>query len=200
MMDPKTIKSASHLNDSIIECAGRHFTQFGYNKTTVDSIAQTLHISKRTLYSLFPSKDAILNETAWRDTKEIFNEFQQSIPAGTYAERILIDLCRFIFTDRMKSGKTGRFQKLFSDDPVLAGAYRAAIVRIFTDLYCEGMNRGALKPVNPVMAAEHVIAMVLVATSKFHLFPRPAAVFTDTLSMIADTISWKNRIPLDSVR
>jgi TetR/AcrR family transcriptional regulator len=200
MINPKTINSASNLIDRIIECAGKHFEQFGFRRTTVDGIALELHISKRTLYTLFPSKDAILQEVAWRDTKEIINEFNDSLPEGIHAERILLDLCRYIFTDRLKRGSTGRFQRLFGADPGLAAAYRAALTRVFASLYREGMARGALKPINPDMAAEHIMAMVLGASSKFHLFPKPAAVFTETLSMIADAVAWKDRIPLDSTR
>jgi AcrR family transcriptional regulator len=199
-MNPDTVSSTSKLLDSIIEYAGKRFKQFSFRKTTVDDIARDLRISKRTLYTVFSSKDAILREVAWRDTEEIIREFNETIPAETPAERMLLDLCRFIFTDRLKRGRIGRFQGLFSTDADMAGAYRAAIVRIFSALCREGANRGAIKPVNPDLAAEHILALVLTATGKFHLFPKPAAVFTDTLCMIADAVALRNRIPFDAMR
>jgi len=194
-----TVNSTSKLLDSIIECAGKRFMQVGYRKTTVDEIARDLRISKRTLYTVFSSKDAILREAAWRDTGKVILEFNDTVPAGTPAERMLLDLCRFIFTDRLKRGKTGRFQGLFSADADIHGAYRSATARIISALCREGANRGAIKPVNPDLAAEHILSMVLNATGKFHLFPKPASVFTDTLGMIADAVAWRRRIPLDAM-
>lgn len=198
-MNPETVSSASKLLDSIIECAGKRFRQYGFRKTTVDEIARDLRISKRTLYAVFSSKDAILREVAWRDTEDIIREFNDSIPAGTPAERILLDLCRLIFTDRLKRGRIGRFQGLFSSEADMAGAYRAAIARVISALFREGTVRGALKPVNSELAAELILSLVLAATGKFHLFPKPASVFTDTLGMIADAVAWKTRIPFDSM-
>jgi AcrR family transcriptional regulator len=198
-MNKETVSSASKLIDSIIESAGKRFETFGFRKTTVDEISRDLKISKRTLYMVFPSKDAILREVAWRDTETVIREFNDSIPAGTPVERILLDLCRFLFTDRLKRGRTGRFKGLFSTDQDISGAYRAAVSRVISALYREGTVRGALKPVNPDLAAELILSLALIATGKFHLFPKPAAVFTDTLSMIADAIAWKARIPFDSM-
>lgn len=196
---PIPISSTTKLINNIIDCAGKRFKQFGYRKTTVDDIARDLRISKRTLYGVFSSKNAILREVAWRDTGEIIRGFNDTVQAGTPSERILIDLCRFIFTDRLRRGRTGRFQGLFSEDAELAGAYRAAIARVFIALYREGSARGALKPINPDLAAELMLSLVLAASGSFHLFPKPAAVFTDTLAMIADAIAWRNRIPFDAM-
>lgn len=43
----------------IIECAGQLLLEKGYGRTTTDDVAARCHISKQTLYRLFPGKPAL---------------------------------------------------------------------------------------------------------------------------------------------
>ena len=58
-----TIENTSRIVEKVIPYARKLFRKYGYKKTTVDEISSGTHISKKTLYSVFPSKDAILRET-----------------------------------------------------------------------------------------------------------------------------------------
>jgi AcrR family transcriptional regulator len=197
-MNPESVVSASKLVDSIIESAAKRFLLYGFRKTTVDEIARDLHISKKTLYMVFASKDAILREVAWRDVTEIVRKFNETLPVGLASERIIVEFCRAIFADRTKMGTTGRFRGLFSEDGDIGAAYRASVARILSALYRDGMTRGSCKPAEPDLAADLVISMVLTAAGTFHTYARPAAVFTLTLDMIADAIAWTNRLQYDA--
>jgi len=53
----------------ISDSAARLFFQQGFSKTTVDEIAESLGISKKTLYECFPGKDAIIEYTIDRFTQ-----------------------------------------------------------------------------------------------------------------------------------
>ncbi len=197
-MNPESITSASKLVDSIIKSAAKRFALFGFRRTTVDEIARDLHISKKTLYTVFASKDAILREVAWRDVTEITREFNETLPVGLTSERMFVEFCRFIFNDRAKEGATGRFRGLFSEDGDISAAYRFAVSRILSALYRDGMTRGFCKPAEPDLAADIVMSMVLAAARTFHNYAKPAAVFTFTLDMIADAIAWTNRAQYDA--
>jgi AcrR family transcriptional regulator len=197
-MNPESIISASKLVDSIIESAARRFAIYGFRRKTVGEIARDLRISKKTLYTVFASKDAIIREVAWRDVTEIVREFNETLPSGMTAERILVEFCRHIFNDRTKQGKTGRFRGLFSEDNDINAAYRTAVTRIVSALYRDGMTRGYCKPSEPDLAADLVMSLVLTATGTFHTYAKPASVFTDTLDMITDAIAWTNRTPFDA--
>ena len=197
-MYPESVISASKLIDSIISSAAARFELYGFKKTTVGEIARDLRVSKKTLYTVFVSKDAILREVAWRDVTGIVRDFNETLPAGVAVDRILVEFCRSVFTDRAKNGRLGRFKGLFSDDPDISAAHRAAIARILSSLYRDGMTRGVFRPVEPDLAAELILSLVLTATGTFHTHAKPAAVFTDTLGMIADAIAWKNRSPFDA--
>ncbi len=197
-MNPESVVSASKLLDSIMESAAKRFSIYGFRRTTVDEIARDLHISKKTLYTVFASKDAILREVAWRDVTEIVREFNENLPVGLPSERIIVEFCRHIMNDRTKEGTTGCFRGLFSEDGDISAAYRASVARILSALYRDGMTRGSCKPAEPDLAADIIMSMVLTATGTFHTYARPAAVFTLTLDMIADAIAWTNRAQYDA--
>jgi len=50
------------LRQKVMEQATMLFLKFGVKSITMDSIAQSLGISKRTIYELFPNKDCLLKE------------------------------------------------------------------------------------------------------------------------------------------
>ncbi|MCX6165394.1 MAG: TetR/AcrR family transcriptional regulator, partial [Ignavibacteriae bacterium] len=46
--------------DIILKFAGEKFYKDGFNKISMDEIASQLHISKKTIYKYFPSKDKLI--------------------------------------------------------------------------------------------------------------------------------------------
>lgn len=198
-MKPNTIENTSKIVEDIIRYAETHFRHSGYRKTTVDEIARELRISKRTLYTFFSSKEEILREVAWRDTLESVRRFGETVPSDMSSERILIALCRFIFLDRVKEGKSGRFFGIHSDDADLRDAFREALRRVLAHIYEDGMRHGRLKPVDPEYAAEVLLSMITAATGSFHRTRKPMKVFNDTLGMIADAVAFRERVPFDAM-
>lgn len=65
----------------ILEKAKELFEQFGYSKVTMEEIALSLAISKKTLYKNFSNKDHIL--------KEII--LKQKCEAGDFIEKLIVD-------------------------------------------------------------------------------------------------------------
>jgi TetR/AcrR family transcriptional regulator, cholesterol catabolism regulator len=55
---PKTAEAA--LSRRVIAAARRHFFAHGFRAITTDNLAAELALSKKTLYALFPSKEALL--------------------------------------------------------------------------------------------------------------------------------------------
>lgn len=194
-----TVENASELVNRIIECAGNRFRLHGYQKTTMDEIAREIKLSKRTIYTLFSSKEEILGEVVWRDTVESVRGFASDLPAETPSEQLLLSLCRYIFTDRVHNGKAGSFAGLYSEDPDLREVYRESLRRVLAHLYDDGMKQGRLKPTIPEFAGAVIFAMLAAATDRFHLVEQPLGMFNDTLGMIADAIAYRNRVPFEAL-
>lgn len=63
-MDERTKHSASRLElkERIVKTAAKSFSAHGIKRITMDDIAVSLGISKRTLYEVFPDKETLLEE------------------------------------------------------------------------------------------------------------------------------------------
>ena len=198
-MSIATVDNTSKIVETVIPYARKLFNTYGYKKTTVDEISSGLHISKKTLYSVFPSKKEILRETIWRETVGILHTFNDTIPSGCQSDKILLSLCRFIFTDRIKSGKNGFFWGLYVNDSDINSASIEALQRVFIALYDDGSQKGFFKPMNSQFATEIIVSILSTSVKNFHLSKNPVRMFNDALSMIADAVAFKNRIVFDAM-
>ena len=195
----KTIEKTSNIVDTVIPYANKCFRKYGYKKTTVDEIASELHISKKTLYTVFPSKKDILRETIWRDTLEIMKVFRDTVTSGAQPDELLLSLCRFIFYDRAKRGKDGYYWGIYANDSDINSASLEALKRIIKAIYDEGYEMGLFKQIDVGLATEIIVNIIVVSTKMFHLSKDPVLMFNDTLQIIADVVAYKNRIKFDTL-
>lgn len=66
----KHLTPRPELRERIIETAVKAFAAQGIKSITMDDIATSLGISKRTLYEVFPDKETLLEECILRGQKE----------------------------------------------------------------------------------------------------------------------------------
>ena len=198
-MTPKTYTKTTETVDAVINCAAEFFRKYGYRKTTVDDISSHVRISKKPLYSIFSSKEAILREATWRETTETVHTFYKSFPSHAHPDALLLSLCRFIFTDRIKQGKNGVFWGIHADDNYIRTSYLDALKRVIKDIYDDGSRIGIFKPINPFFATEAVVSILIAALDSFHKTTKPVIMFNDALTMIADSIAFKYRIVFDKM-
>ncbi|MFC1606443.1 TetR/AcrR family transcriptional regulator [Candidatus Latescibacterota bacterium] len=194
-----TVKVTTNLVDSILKSAGDRFRHYGYKKTTVNEIAADVRISKKTLYAVYPSKEEIARETAWREMVDIIKQFNETVPPKTSTDKMLLSLCKFIFTDRIKKGQDGLFHGLYLEEYALREAYMKSLTRVFVAVYEDGLKRGLLKRIDPVFAAETIINIVITAADYFPRSEQPVIIFDSALAMIADAVAFKDRIKFDAM-
>ncbi len=198
-MTPKTFTATSDTVDKAIACASKLFRNHGYRRTTVDEIASSVRISKKTLYTLFPSKDVILDEATWRDMMSAMKAFGATISETSRSDSILMSLCRFIFTDRIRRGADGLFWGIHADDDDIRRSYREALRRVIADIYEDGRRSGLFKPVGTVFASSVVTVIITTAVERFAAETEPVSMFNEALSIIADVVAHHNRIPFDKL-
>ncbi|HUT63730.1 MAG TPA: TetR/AcrR family transcriptional regulator [Anaerolineae bacterium] len=198
-MNPKPFNKTTEIVDTILHYAGEYFRKYGYKKTTVDDIAASTHISKKTLYALFPSKQDILTEVAWRDTCNILRTFSSTIPQTIYPDELLISFCRYIFTDRIKHGKNGMFWGMHSDDCILRESYFEALKRVIKDIYDRGVKTGFFKPIDPFFATHAVVNILRAALENFYKTTEPVRMFNDALTIVADAVAFKDHMTFDAM-
>ncbi|MES9924516.1 MAG: TetR/AcrR family transcriptional regulator [Candidatus Thiodiazotropha endolucinida] len=65
-------RDTSAKRESILNAAIDAFIEFGFDKTSMDSIAERANSSKRTVYNHFPSKESLIEEAFTRFLKDAF--------------------------------------------------------------------------------------------------------------------------------
>lgn len=80
------------LREKIVTKATELFMAYGIKSITMDEIAASLGISKRTLYEVFEDKEALLKECILRSHKEM-NDFLESVFAQTTNVLEVILMC-----------------------------------------------------------------------------------------------------------
>ncbi|MEG0037719.1 MULTISPECIES: TetR/AcrR family transcriptional regulator [Bacteroides] len=80
------------LRDKIVEKAGEFFMAYGIKSITMDEIAASLGISKRTLYEVFEDKETLLKECILRNHKAM-NDFLEDVFAKSTNVLEVILMC-----------------------------------------------------------------------------------------------------------
>jgi AcrR family transcriptional regulator len=80
------------LIETIIEAAQKRFFAHGFTKVTVDEISTDLRMSKKTLYKIFPSKEAIMREVIHFTLRRIEREVEALVKSGKPFEQKMTEL------------------------------------------------------------------------------------------------------------
>lgn len=80
----------------------KHFNHFGFKKTSVDDISAEMHISKKTIYQYFSTKEEIFYYVVSRIARQYLRSMETKVAQyDSYAER-LSALVHLIFTEAKK--------------------------------------------------------------------------------------------------
>lgn len=184
-----TAEKTAYLVDALTDAALGLFKHYGYKKTSVDEIAGKLHISKKTIYELFSSKEELLSEALWRDTREAIQTFVKTLPHILPPERLLMSFCRYVYLDCMRPEEEREFWALYHVDPHVRTSGWNVIKRVIGGIYSDGVKAGRLRRVQVALAAETVTAMVKAAVDRHDTFEDKTRAFGDSLLMISGAIA-----------
>ncbi|WP_282610207.1 TetR/AcrR family transcriptional regulator [Pelagibius sp. Alg239-R121] len=152
--------------NAIVSAASRLFLDSGYGETSMDAIAAEAEVSKRTVYSYFPGKDALFeavmtdlceSETGMSNADLPDDPADQVLPCvgRNFLKIISSDMVLTIF--RIAASESARFPELGDT------FYRAGPQRSIQNLaaYLRGRERaGELQIADPEMAAAQFLALV----------------------------------------
>lgn len=140
--------------EMIADAFERRFHHFGFSKTSVDEVARELRISKKTIYSLFTSKEEIFHYIVERNSRMLFAQFSVELSALHDSTEKLHALTGLIF------GKVREFTA--ERDPldfrfeIAEEAFRSAYRKQLCQLLCTGMQNGEF-----VQADENILVSLL---------------------------------------
>jgi len=164
----KWMRSNRHKRDIILEHSKKLFFQKGYRKVTVDDIASSMSISKKTIYKHFRSKREILEETFDLYKDKITEDINQllenpGIPFPEKLKRVLSSIG--VHMGGMNALLFRDIQEYVPDlwEKIRTYKHEAAYLR-FNKLIEEGIKNGFIKK-----EINRAVAVALYASAIEHL-------------------------------
>jgi AcrR family transcriptional regulator len=138
----------SQQKDMIADTFKKHFSHFGYKKTTVDDIARELQISKKTIYQHFSTKEEIFYYVISRVARGIRNRMEKKLDGlATYEEKIS-QLVHMIFSEAKKWVRENDAFEFKYKYEISELAFKDAFNELVEKLIQEGIGSDEFSPVH----------------------------------------------------
>ena len=151
---------------AILEVAERSFLERGYAETSMSTIAAELGGSKTTLWSYFPSKEALFEAVLDGMIADFEQRLDEALTPGGGAEAVLFRFGRVIL-DKMMNPKSIALHRLIASEAERVPEMGRAFAERGPDrlrrrlcLWMEGeMEAGRLRTGSPLLAARQLVAL-----------------------------------------
>ena len=155
-----------NVREQIVEAAEKHFSRYGYEKTTVSDLAKAIGFSKAYVYKFFDSKQAIGEAICSKTLSAIVAAVEEAVAGATTSTEKL---------RRMFKVLTATSVSLFFNDRKLydiaassaaegwpsARAYAERIKQILMEVVREGRETGEFERKTPLDETVHAIYLVM---------------------------------------
>jgi AcrR family transcriptional regulator len=163
------------VKERIVAAARRHFLALGFRNITMDDLARELGVSKKTLYTYFESKTALLREVVMAKIAHIQEDMARVIddPAATFPQKLQTLLtCQQNHFGELKPPFLRDVQRDAPEIFDLVEERRAQIIpEFFGRLFEEGRRIGMIRKDLPA----ELMIRVLLAGAQAILDPRKLA-------------------------
>lgn len=151
----------SATQKQIAEVFRRRVEEVGYARTTLDDVARSMKISKKTIYVHFDSKRGIYAYVVERQaTREKARLAAMLAALPDYAARVEAAMRIMLETARRHVEQTER-EELFAEYEVAADAFRQANGDLLRELVQAGMDAGEFAPGDARLVEQMLVAMMV---------------------------------------
>jgi AcrR family transcriptional regulator len=168
---PKSRRSPSR--EAIVAAAERLFLERGFGSVSMDELAETAGVARRTLYNQFASKEEIFREMLGRVSGQLEGAFPPGIETQGDVEDVLRLVARMILGLHRQPGYLGFLRMVVADSrqfPWIAEAFAAVMEpqnERLTRYLAHLTALGILDCRNPTLAAHQFMG----ALNEFSLWP-----------------------------
>jgi AcrR family transcriptional regulator len=120
----------------------RHFSHFGFRKTSVDQVAHELKISKKTIYEYFDTKEKIFYYVVHRIAMDYCRKMETKLEKCPSVREKLSLLLRMIFSESKKWLRTNDAFEFCYKEEIGELAFRDAYGDLLRQLIQSGMEKG----------------------------------------------------------
>lgn len=150
------------MREQIIGSAKEIFARFGFKKTTVDDIANSIHRAKSSIYYYFGSKEEIFEEVIRREYAYLKERLREALaseesPEGKLRSYVLTRLQVLLKVSNLYGAITSDYLSYFSLIEKLRKDYVRQEILIFQGILREGVEKGIFSVKNIDSAARTVV-------------------------------------------
>lgn len=165
MVAAKNAKRPRPRQSQLLEAAEELFIEHGYDKTSVEMIAEAAGIARQTVYNQFGSKEGLFLAITKGLAEEVTASISEPLDAGrdvrAMLERFLAGVVRVALSPRA----TAIYRLVISETPrfpILGRViYDEGVARTNADLAALLSVQSALDVPDPELAARHLIALTM---------------------------------------
>lgn len=152
--------------DAIVEAAQRLFLERGFGAVSMDELAETAGVARRTLYNQFSSKEEIFREMLLRVSRQLEDAFPPGIETQGDIEQVLRLIARVILDLHKNKEYLGFLRMVIADSrqfPWIAEEFAAVMdpqTERLTRFLAQMTAIGILDCRNPALAAHQFMGML----------------------------------------
>lgn len=128
--------------EAIAESLKKHFSHFGFKKTSVDDISNELHISKKTIYQCLNTKEEIFYYVVSQVARQYMKGMERDLAQFPSAQEKLAQLIRMIFSEARKWLKEHDAFEFRYKYEISELAFKDAYSELLKQLLQQGMETG----------------------------------------------------------
>lgn len=159
-----------NIQEKIAESFEKHYNQFGYKKTSVDDISQDLHISKKTIYKHFDSKEKIFDFLILKVAGQFCEMIEPKLKDVPSFEQKMEQLVFIIFHDIRNWMKESQdsFEFRFQFE-LTQKAFQEAYHTLAKKLFIAGIDNGEFSKSNIELTIKFLDSILLESIKLIHV-------------------------------
>jgi AcrR family transcriptional regulator len=135
-------KTIGPQKEKIADAFLRHFSHFGFKKTSVDQVSHELKISKKTIYQYFDTKEKIFYYVVHRIALDYCRRMEMELEKSRSVREKISRLLRMIFSESKKWLRSNDAFEFRYKHEIGELAFRDAYGDLLRRLIQSGMERG----------------------------------------------------------
>lgn len=151
--------------NQILSAAKQVFGKFGYNKTTLDDVANAVGMKKASLYYYYDSKEELFRDAIKSETDEFVNELEKKVfeEKDFYNRLTTFIRTRLNYLQRLMNLHNLTVSSILEFRPISEMLYREFFdkqIQIVTKILSDGIMAGELKNIAPERSANIILGAI----------------------------------------
>jgi AcrR family transcriptional regulator len=161
--------------DEIADEFMKHFHHFGFKKTSVEEVAGELHISKKTIYEYYESKEDVFKFVIDRESKKIVFRMEANLRLEPTSDEKIKMLIHMIFENAVNYIAASKNLDFKAQDDIATRAFQSAYENILRQVVDEGIQANVFSQSIRELELEYINAVILqgLSTLRKNLIENP---------------------------